>query len=779
MAKVVAFQEDDLPFQKARSSTISLGESLTAGKAAEGTAASAPATPNGKGAPGQLDVPPAGSPFVAAAKGSPLKAEQAGEGRQHPAGRVKRTASKVLDELRATAHSSPAGSPRRPQSDSGRVATALAPMKEGPPVGPSSADGTQSSSLAAGAATQPPAGAAATATGAAVAVASSKDAGDIFVPGTQVVAPVSVDPAAESAAAALAATERADAHARAVAEESGQMPEPAAEWPRSPQDIPSLSKASSISAASITSASSMGPVPPAGLRDVERHHSLHGEKAARRQATMELLFFASVGDPERCRVICETWGINVADRSCCDYDKRTPLHLAAAEGCYAVVQWLLYDAHAKPNAIDRFGRTPLEDAVRGDHGEVVNLLVAAGAKVRASSGALIDLQTTQLARYASNVETSYEPEASAPNWEIDPATLEIGPKVGQGEFGSVHKARWLGSTVAVKILRQADESGLGDFRTELNVLQKVHHPHTVRFFGACTKRQPYMIVTEYLPGGSLADLFKRAEYYFPSMRRAVAMALDCSKGMTYLHSHNKHIIVHRDLKPANLMLGGIPHDTGTREMAAKEGVVKIADFGLSRSLAIMQHKNAVGESMHASKRGGEELAKSNASVNSVGRTSTKDGERSSSRSNRLSAIARAASSRRYDMTGETGSYRYMAPEVFRHEPYNSKVDVYAFAMIAYELFEGRKPFGLVHPIEAARRACMDNIRPKWGPTNRFGVTVPQGLKTLVEECWAPDFEARPDFHVVSKALEAQLKELPDPAANPASVPTPQPCCALQ
>lgn len=30
------------------------------------------------------------------------------------------------------------------------------------------------------------------------------------------------------------------------------------------------------------------------------------------------------------------------------------------------------------------------------------------------------------------------------------------------------------------------------------------------------------------------------------------------------------------------------------------------------------------------------------------------------------------------------------------------------------------------------------------------MTVPQGLKTLVEECWAPDFEARPDFHVVSK-----------------------------
>lgn len=29
--------------------------------------------------------------------------------------------------------------------------------------------------------------------------------------------------------------------------------------------------------------------------------------------------------------------------------------------------------------------------------------------------------------------------------------------------------------------------------------------------------------------------------------------------------------------------------------------------------------------------------------------------------------------RRYKLTGETGSYRYMAPEVFRHEPYNTKV----------------------------------------------------------------------------------------------------------
>ena len=39
--------------------------------------------------------------------------------------------------------------------------------------------------------------------------------------------------------------------------------------------------------------------------------------------------------------------------------------------------------------------------------------------------------------------------------------------------GCAMQARWHGSTVAVKILRRSDEVGLGDFRTELNVLQKV------------------------------------------------------------------------------------------------------------------------------------------------------------------------------------------------------------------------------------------------------------------------------------------------------------------
>ena len=42
-------------------------------------------------------------------------------------------------------------------------------------------------------------------------------------------------------------------------------------------------------------------------------------------------------------------------------------------------------------------------------------------------------------RYANSLETSYDAEELQPDWEVDPSTLEIGPKVGQGEFGTVHK----------------------------------------------------------------------------------------------------------------------------------------------------------------------------------------------------------------------------------------------------------------------------------------------------------------------------------------------------
>ena len=55
-------------------------------------------------------------------------------------------------------------------------------------------------------------------------------------------------------------------------------------------------------------------------------------------------------------------------------------HLAASEGAYAVTEWLLAKK-ASVNAVDRFKRTPMQDAVLGGHAEVVKLLQDNGAKI--------------------------------------------------------------------------------------------------------------------------------------------------------------------------------------------------------------------------------------------------------------------------------------------------------------------------------------------------------------------------------------------------------------
>ncbi|KAM0828177.1 hypothetical protein ACQ4PT_067722 [Festuca glaucescens] len=105
----------------------------------------------------------------------------------------------------------------------------------------------------------------------------------------------------------------------------------------------------------------------------------------------------------------------------------------------------------------------------------------------------------------------------------------------------------------------------------------------------------------------------------------------------------------------------------------------------------------------------------------------------------------------YKMTGETGSYRYMAPEVFKHRKYDKKVDIFSFAMILYEMLEGDPPFSNYEPYEAAKYVS-DGHRPAF---RSKGHTAE--LKELTELCWAGDINLRPSFLEILKRLE-KIKE---------------------
>lgn len=90
-----------------------------------------------------------------------------------------------------------------------------------------------------------------------------------------------------------------------------------------------------------------------------------------------------------------------------------------------------------------------------------------------------------------------------------------------------------------------------------------------------------------------------------------------------------------------------------------------------------------------------------------------------------------------EMTAETGSYRWMAPEIVKHENYDRSCDVYSFSMLQYEMMTLCVPFASYSPIEVAFGVARGK-RPVLPP-------VPDEMKNLIEDCWNHDKQLRPEF----------------------------------
>jgi len=102
-----------------------------------------------------------------------------------------------------------------------------------------------------------------------------------------------------------------------------------------------------------------------------------------------------------------------------------------------------------------------------------------------------------------------------------------------------------------------------------------------------------------------------------------------------------------------------------------------------------------------------------------------------------------------------GSLLHMAPELIAWQAYNHKVDVYAFAMLLFELaHQGRQPYanigtGMPDSItrkEFAEQVVNEHRRPIWQHRS-------QALKSLAEDCWQTEPAQRPEFNEVLQRLK--------------------------
>ncbi|XP_057780506.1 serine/threonine-protein kinase VIK-like isoform X3 [Salvia miltiorrhiza] len=102
----------------------------------------------------------------------------------------------------------------------------------------------------------------------------------------------------------------------------------------------------------------------------------------------------------------------------------------------------------------------------------------------------------------------------------------------------------------------------------------------------------------------------------------------------------------------------------------------------------------------------------------------------------------------YKMTGGTGSYRYMAPEVFRRESYGKSVDVFSFALIVHEMFQGGPSNREEEPEKIADKRAYEDERP-YLPS----IVYPEPIKGLLQDCWHKNPEQRPTFEEIIMQLE--------------------------
>ncbi|KAL2460627.1 Leucine-rich repeat protein kinase family protein [Abeliophyllum distichum] len=142
--------------------------------------------------------------------------------------------------------------------------------------------------------------------------------------------------------------------------------------------------------------------------------------------------------------------------------------------------------------------------------------------------------------------------------------------VGSGGYGKVYRGTLSnGKLIAIKRAQKGSMQGGLEFKTEIELLSRVHHKNVVSLIGFCFEQGEQMLVYEYIANGTLKDsLSGRSGIRLDWMRR-LRIALGAARGLQYLHDLANPPIIHRDIKSTNILLD-------------ERLNAKVTDFGLSK-----------------------------------------------------------------------------------------------------------------------------------------------------------------------------------------------------
>jgi len=107
----------------------------------------------------------------------------------------------------------------------------------------------------------------------------------------------------------------------------------------------------------------------------------------------------------------------------------------------------------------------------------------------------------------------------------------------------------------------------------------------------------------------------------------------------------------------------------------------------------------------------------------------------------------------WKLTGETGSLRYMAPEVANNKPYGYSADMYSFAVMLWEMLKMEKPYAGYTKKTLSELVMVKGMRPKiedaWGPS----------LVGFIGSCWNQDLKRRPTAAKASVILKREAAKV--------------------